>query len=226
MPTPTLVKQSPLKPSPGASVPKPAEATPAPPKLKRRPFLVVLAVVFIGLGALLGAYLTTLGDAHPVVAMRHDVPRGAEIGHEDLIEARINADPALKTIPADQISLVIGKRAKVDLAAGGLVSMDNLTDDNIPAQGQTLVGVALSAAQMPGHSLSSGDRVRVIHTPRAQDDPPERIPDAVHATVIAQRTHQDTGITVVDVSVPSADAANLAALVATGRVGLVLDGMH
>lgn len=220
-PTPTRKKAT------TPSVPKPADATPAPPKLKRRPLLVALAVAFIAIGALLAGYLVTAtGDARPVLAVRRDIPRGTVIQRADLIEARINPDPALKTMPATEIDQVVGKRARIDLGTGGLVSADTLTTANIPADGQTIVGVALSPTQMPGQPLNPGARVRIITTPRQQDDPPTKVPDGVRAQVISQRATNDTGQVVIDVTVPTNEAANLAAIVATGRVALILDGVN
>ena len=45
----------------------------------------------------------------------------------------------------------------------------------------------------------------------------------IEATVVGVNRVEETGETVVDVSVPEAEAADLAARAATGRVALVLD---
>jgi hypothetical protein len=83
--------------------------------------------------------------------------------------------------------------------------------------------VALTSAQLPARPLAPGDRVRIVQTPRPQEDPPAEEPSSVAATVVGVREIPDTGQSVVDVTVPAGDAARLAALVATGRVAIVVD---
>jgi hypothetical protein len=197
----------------------------APPKLRRKPMLVASAVITITLGALLAAYLTTVvGHTKPVVAVRNDVARGETISQADLMVVQITPDPALKTVPGDQLISLVGKHASVDLPAGGLVTSTSTTDATIPAVGQSLVGVSLTPAQLPGEPLRPGMKVRIVNTPRQQDDPPAKQPAAVPATVVTTHTFGDQGQVVVDVTVPQNAAAALAAAVATGRVALVVDG--
>jgi hypothetical protein len=177
----------------------------------------------IALGGLVAGWaVTTVGDVQSVLAMRATVDRGTVIGASDLTVARVNLDPALRTIPAEDRDRVIGKRAAVDLAAGTNLTPDSVTTHAMPPEGRALVGVALTSAQLPAYPLRPGDTVRIVETPRTQDDPPRTNPPTTTATVVGTRK-LDTGQTVVDVSVPSGDAAALAARAATGRVALVLD---
>jgi len=118
---------------------------------------------------------------------------------------------------------LIGQRAAVDLSAGSLLTPSSTTTEVIPAQGQSLVGVTLTPAQLPGQPLLAGDEVRVIATPREQEDVPATAPTVYSAVVVAVRNLDDLGQVVVDVTVPAANAGALAAQVATGRVALVLD---
>lgn len=205
-----------------------ATANPAltPPKTQRRPLLIALAVLLITVGALVAGYLVTVtGNTSEVVAVRANVARGAVIQRDDLVEARINPDPNLTTVPASQIDSLVGRRAAVDLQAGGLVSPQSVTDAVLPAAGQALVGVALTRAQLPTQALKAGDRVRIVFTPRAQDPAPAKPPTAVQATVVnPPAAIEDSPQVVVDVTIDQAAAPNLAAVVATGRVVLVLDG--
>ena len=206
--------------------PEPAPAAfAAPPKLRRSPVLVAGSVVLVATGALLAAWVTTsVGNAAPVLAVRADVARGEVITADDLTVVRIGLDPALSTIPGEALDAVVGMRAASDLAAGGLVTANAVTDQAIPAPGESVVGIALDAAQMPARELRPGDQVRVVSTPRDGDDPPVETPAAVPATVVATTAVPETGQVVVDVVVPQAQAAGLVAVAATGRVALVLDG--
>jgi flagella basal body P-ring formation protein FlgA len=137
-----------------------------PPKLRRRPLLVVASIAAVCLGALLGVWAyTSVTTAEEVVAVRSTVPRGALISRENLVTVRIGVDPALKPIPAAQLEGVVGQRAAMDLPAGGLVTQASITATVVPAEDMSVVGVAVPAALLPGEPLRSGDQVRVVATP-------------------------------------------------------------
>lgn len=214
--------------SPGGFPAEDGRTTPTPfsppPKLRRRPGLIALAIVLIAVGGLLAAWLTTtVGNTHPVLTMRADVPRGTVINAADLTVAMVPDDPALRTVPSGQREQVIGKYAAADLTAGSTLTPDSFTDKPFPEAGQSVVGVSLTLAQLPAQPLRPGDKVRIVTTPRAQDDPPKDDPTSIAATVVATRAQPDGTHVVVDVTVPTADAAGLAARSATGRVALILD---
>jgi hypothetical protein len=201
-----------------------AAAVATPPKLRRRTGLIALGIALVCLGGAGAAYLaTSVGDTNPVLTLRQDVARGEVIEAEDLTVARINADPALSTVPAGEQDAIVGQRAAVDLSAGSILTPESTTTELVPATGQSLVGVPLSSAQLPSQGLTAGDQVRIVATPRDQDDPPATAPTIYPATVVATSTLPDTGQVVVDVTVPAASAGQLAAQVATGRIALVLD---
>src|SRR5688572_2779411 len=81
-----------------------------PPKLRRRPLLVVASVAAVCFGGLLGVWAyTSVTSAQEVVAVRSTVPRGALISRENLISVRIGMDPALNPIPAAQLDGVVGQ---------------------------------------------------------------------------------------------------------------------
>jgi len=201
-----------------------AAAVAAPPKLRRRTGLIALGIALVCLGGAGAAYLaTSVGDTSPVLTVRQDVARGEVIEADDLTVARINHDPALDTVPETAQDAVVGQRAAVDLSAGSILTPQSTTTDVVPAAGQSLVGVTLTPAQLPSHALTAGDEVRIVATPRDQDDPPAIAPTVYKATVVETHALSDTGQVVVDVTVPAANAGQLAAQVATGRIALVLD---
>lgn len=209
--------------------PKAAPAAPQmapPPKLRRRPMLWAVGIALIALGGLLAAWITTtVSDSESVLALRADVDRGSVIEAEDLMTVQISGDPSLKLVPAAQQADVVGQRAGRDLTAGALLPRAAITGEVIPADGDSLVGVALTRTQLPAMPLHAGDVVRVINTPRAQDDLDKGAEAfSIEATVVGVRNLADTGQVVVDVTVPTSDASQLATLVATGRVALVVDG--
>lgn len=209
-----------LPPEPGASGPK---LTP-PPKLRRRPALVAGAVAAICLGALLAVWAwTSTTHTEEVLAARTTIPRDAVIRADDIERVRINADPALHPLPASAYDDVVGQRAALDIAAGGLLTADTTTSTAMPPKGMSVVGIALTPAQAPGLPLQSGDKVRVVVTPAQGGQAPSGSPAFSEAEVVGSHTDPVSGQFVVDVLVPYADASVLAARAATGNVALVLD---
>ena len=70
---------------------------------------------------------------------------------------------------------------------------------------------------------ASRARVRIVATPRAQEDVPTSIGTGTPAVLISTSVDEVSGNTVANVAVPAPQAASLAALAATGRAALVLD---
>jgi hypothetical protein len=186
--------------------------------------LVGVGVALVAIGALAFLYVSgQVSTASPVIAITADVERGAVITIDDVSVANAVPDSALSPVPAERIDDVIGLRAAADLVAGSLLTESSVTASVVPSAGEAVVGVALGPAQVPGEPLLPGDVVLVVDTPRSGDDPPTRTPSAIEATVL--QTYPPTGPSdplVVDVVVPDDKAADLAARVATGRVGVVL----
>jgi SAF domain len=214
-----------VKTPPADEVPVPGGIITAPPRLRRRPALVAASVAAICLGALLAVWAYTgASTSQDVLAVRATVHRGQLITRDDLMTAQIGVDPALKPLPATAADTVVGKRAAMDLAAGGLVTREDITSVLVPAKGMSLVGVSLPPALMPAAQLQSGDQVRIVATPGAQGDlATGTSPTSIGATVVGERGPGDNGQIVVDVSVPYDQAAELAARAATGKIALVLD---
>lgn len=195
-----------------------------PPKLRRRPIWIIAGVALVCLGALgsVWAY-NSATNAHEVLAVRQTVERGQTITRQDLMTVRIAVDPALQPLGADQADTVIGKRAALDMAAGGVVTADQIADLVIPPKGSSVVGISVTAGMQPADELQVGDPVRLITTPGQQGEIAAGNPEAFAATVVGLAADQATGASVVNVQVRAADAGKVAARAATGKVAIVLD---
>jgi hypothetical protein len=210
--------------TPATGPPAAEQMLAAPPKLRRRPLLVAASAAAVVLGALLAVWAyTSTSNTQDVVAARNTVPRGQTITREDLMVAKIGVDPALDPVPAERLEALVGQRAAMDLAAGGLLTQQAVSDAVLPAKGAAIVGVSLASGMMPATELHNGDPVRLVSTPGAQGDPAAGEPHVIAATVVAVHPAGEQSHTVVDVSVPAPQAAVLAARAATGKVALVLD---
>lgn len=201
-----------------------AAALVPPPKLRRRPALVAAAIGAICIGALLAGWAwTATTNTQDVLVARHSIERGAVIEADDLARVRLSADPALKPVAAAQFDQVVGQRAAMDIAEGGMLTPGSFTAEVVPGEGQSVVGVALTPAQAPGLGLQYGDKVRLVVTPAQGEELPAGTPLTNDASVVGVHTSDETGQTVIDLLVPKADATVLATRIATGNIALVLD---
>ncbi|GIG21154.1 hypothetical protein Cch01nite_18780 [Cellulomonas chitinilytica] len=208
------------------------EATPlvpSPPKGRRRWGLFSAMVLVVCLGALGNVWLhASTSTAQPVVAARSTIERGTLIGRDQLMTVRIDKDLALRTVPGAGLDSLVGQRASLDVAAGSLITAESVTAENIPSEGHSLVGVAVSTGMLPGVELVSGDEVQVVTTqdPLTATDGAAATPVTTRAVVVSEQTgvQGSNGTqTVVTVQVPTVDAPQLAAASATGTVAIVLD---
>lgn len=206
-----------------------AAPVPTPPKARRRWGLFAAMAAVVCLGALGNVWLhQATTNSTQVVAARSTIERGTVISRDQLMTVQIGSDPALKPVSAGQLESLVGKRAAVDVAAGSLLTGESITDQIIPAQGHSLVGVGVTPAMMPGAKLVAGDRIRIVATPGQQGltDAAAK-PVSVAAVVVSTATGADTtgqgAQTIITVDVPSADAPQLASMASTGKVAIVLD---
>ena len=221
----SVTMRAPSKHRPPSTAPEPAPMA-APPKLRRRPAALVVSVATVVLGSLLGLWLWTMaGSTSQVLAVRSLVHRGEVITPGDLMVVRVGLDPALRSVPASQENTVAGQRAALDLAPGGLLTPDDFTASLVPARGYSVVGIGLASGMLPAEPIVPGDTVRVVQTPGQQGDVTGS-PVAVSATVVGVHPSAAGDQTIVDVSVRSEAAADLAARAATGKVALVLDSQE
>lgn len=201
-------------------------AVAAPPKLRRRPLLALAGLGLVVMGALLAVwvYLSNT-DSVSAVAVRDTVMRGETITAADLMSVQVTPDPALQVVPGAALESFVGHRAARDLSAGTLLTREAITEQVVPGQGQSVVGLALTAELMPGEPLQVGDRVRVVATPGQAGDPAtfESADTLFPAEVVDVATSVESAQTVVSVLVPEGDAAQIAQWASAGRAALVLD---
>ncbi|GAA1988788.1 hypothetical protein GCM10009718_27960 [Isoptericola halotolerans] len=202
------------------AAPAPAASVAPPPKLRRRPVLVVAGVAAICLGALLSlwAYSST-SEAQSVLAVRQTVERGQVISADDLMTVQVGVDPALQVLPSGDLDTVVGMRAALDLSAGNLVTAEQVTDTPIPADGTSVVGVSLSAGTLPVGQVRVGDPVRIVTTAGGADEDPQ----VVEAEVVDITGDELSGTTILNLQVDFDDAPVVASRAASGDVAVVLD---
>lgn len=217
--------------TPAATSATPKSAIPAPPprpiKARRRPYLVALGVALVALGALAMVYITSsLGQTRTVLALAGPVPRGHVIRATDLVVVDLPTAPTvLQSVSSAELDAVAGQVATVELLAGSLLTPGSYAEALEPAEGTSIVGVALAPSQMPAMALHAGDRVRIVLTPAEGGSIGEETTE-VHVTVISMETALVSGQTILNVEVATVEeSALLATMAATGRVALILDSV-
>jgi hypothetical protein len=181
-------------------------------------------VVVTALGCLLGAWAwSSTTTTEEVLAARGTIHRGEVIKADDIQRIRLSGDPALQPVPASAYDAVVGQRATLDIAAGGLLTTESTSGSPLPPPGQSIVGISLTPAQVPALPMYGGDTVRIILTPGESGEVSSSAPQFTIAEVVDTAFDETTGNTVVNVLVPYTDAGLLAARASTGRIALVLD---
>lgn len=213
-----------MAPTTTGTTTSPASAPLGPVKTRRRPALIIASAAALLLSALGGVWLWSAATSSvEVVVAKTTVPRGAVIAADDLAIARVSLDPVVASIPASQASMLVGKRAALDIAAGGLLTPADLAAETVPAAGKTVVGLSLGNGMLPAIPLQGGDQVRVVQTPGAQGQVDGTPPVTIVATVVAVTRSADGQSALVDLLVNADAAPDLAARAATGKVAVVLD---
>lgn len=209
-----------------AAVPPVSGPIAAPTKSRRRPAIIAIGIAVAIVGGLGTVSLYSAASrSQSYLVTKDSVARGATITGGDLSTINIVGGQSGTAIPASDTAQLIGHVATVDLPAGSLLTTKNTASELPLAAGKSIVGISLTAAQMPSVSMSSGQQVRIVDTPVSQGDPPTTEPESFEAEVFDTKA-DPTGKsnTIVDLLVTSSQAADIAARAATGRIALVIDG--
>jgi len=189
----------------------------APVSARRRPWLIGLGALLASVGALVVVWLIgAAGQRQEVLAVRMDVAYGGVLSADDVALARVSVDPGVSVIPGSQRDLVVGQVATTTLAPGMILSPSMISPDGEPGPGRVLVPVAVASERMPAGGLRAGDRILAI-------DAESEDAFGTSATVVRVGPMDINGITVVDVTAPSAAGPQLAVAAANGRVALVVE---
>ncbi|MCZ1000695.1 SAF domain-containing protein [Streptomyces mirabilis] len=184
-----------------------------------------LALIAAG-GAGVAVLMLQVGHRTQVVTVVRDVQVGQVLTEQDLGRASISLDPAVKTVKADDLGSVVGKRAAVELKPGSLLTASQVTKDSLVKAGEQLVPIGLKPEQVPATELVPGQKVQLVHVPaqgetaKASGTPPESITGRV---VKASKAAPGTGIVVVDIATSANDGPTVASWVSSSTLRLVLD---
>jgi SAF domain len=220
------IAEQPVAPSPDRSpAAPPAVARPAlePVRTRRRPLLVGLGVALTAIGGLGAFWLATTGNGTvTVVGIARELRAGDVIQKGDLVGVQVAPGTALRTLSVDHYADVVGKRSLVRLLPGSLLNPDAVADKLVPGAGQALVGLSLGPAQRPAVAFDAGDAVQILYTPGNQDSGSSSPPLPVIGTVVSTQDDPDANRLIVNVTVSTGSAPQVATWGSAGRATIVL----
>lgn len=228
---------SPPAPPHGSHPAAPAPNRPAPPAApplrQRRPtWALWLGLLIIAVGAVGGAALFQAGQSsQSVVMVRSALTAGQRVTAAQLATATLPDSTPVRTVPANQLPSLVGRYATASLPAGALLTPEALTTTLVPADGQTITGIGVRSSQMPAAGLTAGDQVRVVVTTgtgAAQGTTTSSgggaaVGSAWGGTVVTVGAANTSGVTTVDISLPTRQATEVAAAAGAGNIAIVLD---
>ncbi len=152
----------------------------------------------------------------PVLALASDVQRGQVLEAADLQVVHVGTDDVVAWTPADRTDLLVGRAAVTDLAAGTLLTVDQVAAGSALTPGAGVVGLALAPGQYPTPRLAIGDLVSVVEVS-------DKLVVMVEAAeVVGIEPVGTQGQRFISLQTSEADATAVAQAAATGEVRLVL----
>lgn len=181
----------------------------------------IIAVALGGLGT--WALFSMAADTRPAVKIVKTVYRGQVVAPGDLTVVPIATHADVAVVSGDQLNAVVGQTALTDLPGGGLLVAGSYGAPDV-ARGTVRVGVKVVAGRIPGASMAPGTPVLVIALPPSGASDDVTLPPAVECAVATSPIASADGSYLLDLSVPSSSAEQVARLAALGQVAIMQDG--
>lgn len=193
-------------------------------RLKRQPRWLIAGVLAVATGGLGTAYaVTSLVASDEVVQVTRTVHRGETVSASDLAVVPVSRSAGLVTVPASELSAVVGQVASTDLPGGSLLVAGSVGAPEVPP-GMARVGLKLGPGRLPAAGLRPGASVLVVALPEQQDGEQEVSEASIPASVAGEPVELPDGSMAVDVMVAGQRAEAVARLSASDRVALVRQG--
>ncbi len=195
-------------------------------RARRNPRLVIAGVLCAALGGLGAAvvHAETSSSAQVLMAAR-DVSRGEVVQTSDLAVVTIGSAPGVNTVPASELSSLVGGEARVDLPSGSLVG-DGAVGEPEVAKGTSQLGLRLAAGRLPVKVMPAGTRVTLVAVTGTRTGADDGVPSLrVTGQIVSTPVPLADGASyVLDVAVPQASAQQVADLAAREQLVIVREG--
>ncbi|WP_144662891.1 SAF domain-containing protein [Paenarthrobacter nicotinovorans] len=221
--TTTTTKTRSLRGKPKEPAAKAEHQSLPPVKRRARPAWIIAALALIITASLITVSLVqSAGNTVSVLVASKPINRGETFTDSSFTTIDVAAgQPGLKGITADQARTVFGKVSTVDLPPGSLITSGAVADSLQPGEGFSIVGITLKPEQAPARPLVPGDPVRIIDT-TAQNANAARGQD-ISGRILTTKVDSVTGATLVDITVKSSQASDVAVRASKGNAAIVVD---
>jgi hypothetical protein len=163
----------------------------------------------------------------PVLATAHAISAGQTVTAADVTTVKVTA-AGVATVPASQLSTVVGRVAAVPLVAGTLLSPTQFSGPVWPGPGEAVIAVPVKPGRLPS-GLPAGAHVTVLVVPSGAPGGvtgtgsgqagQSQVEKATATVVSVEAAADQSGTTVATLVLSTADATRIAA--ASGDVALV-----
>jgi hypothetical protein len=190
---------------------------------------LLLAVGLVLACALAGVIVAQRVDLRvPVLAAARAIAAGQTVTADDVTTVKVAVEAGVATVPASQLSTVVGRLAAVPLVAGTLLSPNQFGGPVWPGQGEAVIAVPVKPGRLPS-GLPPGARVTVLAVPTGTPGGVTgtgggqggqlQVEKATATVVSVEAAADQSGTTVVTLVLSAADATRVAS--ASGDVALV-----
>src|SRR5437762_68664 len=123
---------------------------------------LLLAVALVLACALAGVMVAQRVDVRvPVLAAARAIGAGQTVTAADVTTVKVAVEAGVATVPASQLSTVVGQVAAVPLVAGTLLSPAQFAGAVWPGSGEAVIAVPVKPGRLPS-GLSAGAHVTVL----------------------------------------------------------------
>ncbi|MEU4524749.1 SAF domain-containing protein [Amycolatopsis sp. NPDC024027] len=191
---------------------------------RRLPHLLVgVLLVLASVGGALW-WTTSAQGRVPVLAVARALSVGHVLERSDVREVDIAAADTIATVPAEQVTAVLGRPMATSLSPGALLTPGSVGPAAVPAAGHAIVAVALKPGQFPLEVAAGAPALVVVTAPSSQAVSSPSAPESGQmwpATVIGLAKAESDQTTVISLQLLG-DAALAVARVPVGQVSLVM----
>jgi SAF domain len=197
---------------------------------KRNLPLVGLGVLLV-VGCAIGfsSALLRAGGRQEVLVAAHNLMAGHIISSSDLRTAQLSLAGGIASIPASEVSQIIGHPASAAVASGALLTESDVAPSLGPPKGHAVVGLALKPGQYPV-GLAPGERVLVVVN--SGDSTSSGSSDAADTSSVApmegtvleveSAPTDSSGSMVASIQLDEGDGATVASAASAGNVALAI----
>ena len=202
---------------------------------RRRPALTLGGVVLLVITGLMSMWLwTETSTQNHVLQVRRNITRGETITANDLAAVTVGSVQNVSTVPADQLTALVGQKALIDMRQGSLLPHGAIGATLLPGPGKSLIGLRLEAGRIMTGDVAPGSKLRLVVTapPAGQASTTQTTAKSFPALMVAAADRaagvngapvDPAAAVLITVEVDHDLAETIAPLAAEGRIVVVKD---